>query len=223
MKEKLQRLADAKKKEEELKAANLDPQTLKKELEKEKQRLGELNKLAEQLGKCEKAIKDGDMQAAAQSLSEMGKKLEGMELENEELQDLRDRLASLQDAKDAGLDSMQEGEPQDNDMDQDTTEGQIGSGKRPLGKQKPFRSFDAKAKVEFDAKGKKIFDGYAPGQNFKKRSEAEFFGEIKQASQEAPEAIEQQRVPKAAREMMKGYFQRMGAQAEKEQKSQPKP
>ncbi len=111
----------------------------------------------------------------------------------------------------------------DNELKEDSDNQGIGSGRRPLGKQSPSRSFEAKAKVEFDAKGKKIFDGYAPGQNFKKKSGAEFFGEIKQASQEAPEAIEQQRVPKAAREMMKGYFQRMGAQAEKEQKSQPKP
>lgn len=224
MKNKLQRSAEAKNKEQELKAANLDPEKLKKELQKEKQRLSDLNKLAEQMGKVEKSIKEGDMEAASQSLSEMAKKLDGMELENQELEDLRDRLARLQDAKDAGLDSMQEdGEPVDSDLDQDTENGGIGAGRRPLGKPKGFRSFEAKAKVEFDAKGKKIFEGYAPGQNFKKKSEAEFFGEIKQASQEAPEAIEQQRVPKAAREMMKGYFQRLGAQAEKEQKAQPKP
>lgn len=77
------------------------------------------------------------------------------------------------------------------------------------------RSYDAKAKSEFDAKGKKIFDGYAPGQTFKRKSGAEMIGEIKQASQEAPEAIEQQRIPKAAREMAKGYFQRMREQADK--------
>jgi hypothetical protein len=112
-------------------------------------------------------------------------------------------------------------DPQNNDLTEDSDNNGQASGRRPLGKQNPYRSFEAKAKVEFDAKGKKIFDGYAPGQNFKKKSSAEFFGEIKQASQEAPEAIEQQRVPKAAREMMKGYFQRMSAQTE--QKAQPKP
>lgn len=114
-------------------------------------------------------------------------------------------------------------DPNSGDLTEDSDSNGQASGRRPLGKQKPYRSFEAKAKVEFDAKGKKIFDGYAPGQNFKKKSTAEFFGEIKQASQEAPEAIEQQRVPKAAREMMKGYFQRMSAQAEKDQKAQPKP
>jgi hypothetical protein len=101
MKEKLQRLAEAKKKEQELKAANLDPASLKKELQKEKQRLAGLNKLAEQMGKCEKGLKEGDMEAASQSLSEMAKKLDGMDLENQELQDLREQLARLQDAKDS--------------------------------------------------------------------------------------------------------------------------
>jgi DNA repair exonuclease SbcCD ATPase subunit len=101
MKEKLQRLAEAKNKEQQLKAANLDPATLKKELQKEKQRLGDLNKLAEQLGKCEKCLKEGDMDAASKSLGELAKKLDGMDLENQELQDLRDQLARLQDAKDS--------------------------------------------------------------------------------------------------------------------------
>jgi hypothetical protein len=97
------------------------------------------------------------------------------------------------------------------------------SGKRPLGKEQPFKSFNAKAKAGFDPKGKKIFDGYAPGQSFQKRNGVDLVGEIRQASQEAPDAIEQQRIPKAAREMAKGYFQRMREQSEREQKAPAKP
>jgi hypothetical protein len=99
----------------------------------------------------------------------------------------------------------------------------IGAGRRPLGKKTPFKSFDAKNKGDFDPKGKKIFDGYAPGQNFRKKGGPELIGDIKQASQEAPEAIEQQRIPKAAREMAKGYFQKMREQAEKDMSPTPKP
>lgn len=111
-----------------------------------------------------------------------------------------------------------------NDLDQDNPDnGGVGAGRRPLGKKAPFKSFDAKAKAEFDPKGKKIFDGYAPGQSFKKRNGAEIVGEIKQASQEAPEAIEQQRIPKAARELAKGYFQKMREQTEKAEKSGSQP
>ena len=57
---------------------------------------------------------------------------------------------------------------------------------------------------------------------FRKKTGAEIAGDIKQASQEAPEAIEQQRIPKAAREMMKGYYEKMRQQAEKELKTEPK-
>jgi hypothetical protein len=109
------------------------------------------------------------------------------------------------------------------DLTEDSNNSGVGAGGRPLGKKGPYKSFDAKVKTEFDPKGKKIFDGYAQGQSFKKKSGAEIVGEIKQASQEAPEAIEHQRIPKAAREMAKGYFQRMREQAEKEQKAPDKP
>ena len=85
------------------------------------------------------------------------------------------------------------------------------------------RSFEAKGKTPFDPKGKKIFDGYAPGQNFKKRSSVEMAGEIKQASQEAPEAIEQQRIPKGARDVAKGYFRNLGGQKEGEAKKEKQP
>jgi hypothetical protein len=109
------------------------------------------------------------------------------------------------------------------DMDEDMpNNGGIGAGRRPKPKGDGFKSFEARAKPEFDPQGKKIFDGYAPGQSFKKRSSVEIIGEIKQASQEAPEAIEQQRIPKAASQMAKKYFQRMREQAEREEKAQPK-
>ena len=44
-------------------------------------------------------------------------------------------------------------------------------------------------------------------------------GDIQQASQEAPEAIEQQRIPRTARDMARGYFQRMRQQADSDPKS----
>jgi hypothetical protein len=84
------------------------------------------------------------------------------------------------------------------------------SGRRPLGAQTATDSFDAKVKGDFDPKGKKMFDGYAPGQSFKKKTSAELAGEIHQAVQEAPEAVEQQRIPKASRDMVKGFYRNLG-------------
>lgn len=110
---------------------------------------------------------------------------------------------------------MGQSDPQDQELLQDSNNAAQGSGRRPLGKEQPFKSFETQSKSEFDSKGKKIFDGYAPGQSFRKKSGAELIGDVRQASQEAPEALEMQRIPKAAQEMAKGYFQRMREQADK--------
>ena len=111
----------------------------------------------------------------------------------------------------------------ENELTEDSNNAAQGAGKRPVGKAKPFKSYDAKTKSEFDAKGKKIFDGYAPGQTFRSKKGAEMIGDIKQASQEAPEAIEQQRIPRAARDMSKGYFHNLGQQIDSDpKKADPK-
>ena len=54
--------------------------------------------------------------------------------------------------------------------------------------------------------------------NFRGKSSVEMEGEIKQAAQEAPEAIENQRYPKAAKDMVKGYFNNLKGVTEKEPK-----
>ena len=93
-------------------------------------------------------------------------------------------------------------------------DGGIGAGRRPDGQPSPFRSFDSRAKTEFDPKGQKIFDGFAPGQNYKKKTGAEVAGEIQAASQEAPDALEQQRIPRAYQNSARGYFRNLSGQAE---------
>jgi hypothetical protein len=230
MQEKMERLAQQKDKQEQLQKANLDPETLQREtqeLQKQKEKLKDLQDLAHEMGKCKDALKQGDMQSAMESMSKAGDKMKEMQGREDDLADLQEQLKNLQDAKGKcceGLGEKEEGNPQDSDMDEDQpNNGGIGQGRRPLGKEKPFRSFDSKVKAEFDPKGKKIFDGYAPGQGFRKKTGPEFAEDIRQASQEAPEAIEQQRVPKAAREMMKGYFEKMREQADKDVKKPAKP
>lgn len=229
LKDKLEKLAKQSDKEQQLKQANLDPKTLErelKELQKENQKLGDLQDLAKQLAKCEKGLKEGNMDSAMEGLSKAADKMKSMEGEDQDLDDLRDQLRRLQDAKDSCCEGMGD---KASDLNPNSSElssnndGQPGSGQRELGKKAPFNSFDAKSRADFDPKGKKIFDGYAPGQSFKKKNGAEIAGDIKAASQEAPEAIEQQRIPKAARDMAKGYFQKMREQAEKEQKPADKP
>jgi len=215
---KLERVADLKDKEEKLKQANLDPETLKREmsrLNEEKKKLKDLKDIAQKLGKCQQCLKEGNMEDASQALKAAGNKMAQMDLDDQDLESLRDQLARLQEAGECACKSMN---PKSSDTDQ-PNEGGIGAGRRPLGEKGPYKSFDAKARVDFDPKGKKIFDGYAPGQNFKKKGGPEMAGEIKQAAQEAPEAVEQQRIPRAYRDSAKGFYRKLREQTE----AAPKP
>ncbi len=212
LEEKLKNIAEGKEKEEELKKlareGKLDAETLKRELaelKKDTQKLKELADLAQKLGQCKECLNKGDTQAAAKGLQEAGQKLQKMGLDEQDMKDLQEQLKKLGECKECAANGgMQRADKP--------------GGKRPVDPESPFKSYDSRNKVDFDPKGKKIFDGYAPGENFKKRSTAEIAGEIQQASQEAPEAIEQQRIPKAARDMAKDYFRNLGGQAEKNQK-----
>jgi hypothetical protein len=101
---KLERLAKQKDKEEALRQANLDPETLKRELnqlKKDSEKMKGLQDLANQLAKCEKSLKEGDMDQAAQSLDKAGAMAKQMQMDEEDLQDLRDQLTRLTDAKDS--------------------------------------------------------------------------------------------------------------------------
>ncbi len=110
------------------------------------------------------------------------------------------------------------GRPGDSQMNN----GGIGRGERADGDQGKIRPFDAKQNAQFNPKGQKVFDGFVPGQAFKKKAGVDLATDIKTAAQDAPEAIETQRIPKAARDMAKGYFKNLGGQAEGEKKEEKK-
>src|SRR5262249_38610913 len=90
----------------------------------------------------------------------------------------------------------------------------IGAGRRPeeddqTGSQRTRITGDP------DPKGKKEIVGTAPGSNFRTpRKPEDRAVEIKQASQEAPEALERQRIPRAYGDTAKNYFENLGAQKE---------
>lgn len=223
LQEKLDRLAKQQNKEDQLKQLHkdgkLDAETLKRELEqlkKDSEKLKDLKDLAEQLKQCQECMKKGDTQGAAEGLKKASGQLKGMKLDENEMKDLQDQLQRLQEAKGEMCKGCQGKGENEGEQDENSKAGGRPGGRRKVAPEGKQGSFDEKAKVDFDNKGKKIFDGYAPGENYRKKTQAELEGEIKSASQEAPEAIEQQRIPKAAREMSKGYFKNLGGQKEKE-------
>ena len=104
LEKKLERAASQKDKEEQLKKANLDPETLKREMEnlkREAKKSEGLKDLAKAMGKCKEALKENDMEMASEQMSKAGDKLKDMEASDGDLDDLRDQLKRLQDAKDS--------------------------------------------------------------------------------------------------------------------------
>lgn len=234
---KMERLAEQKDKQEQLKQlakeGKLDPETLQRELDKIKkdnEKLKDLNKLAQKLGQCQKCMNQGDTGQAAKNLADAAKQLGDMDLDEKELEDLKDQLDRLKSAQQSLCkacegDGQCEGQiPGMGDFKNGRQEGAMG--RRPDGEQGKIRSFDARQQAQFQPKGQKVFDGYAPGQAFIRKQGVELTGEIQQAMQQAPDAIEVQRIPKAAREMAKGYFRNLGGQKDEpkvQPKEQPKP
>ncbi|MFL5329839.1 MAG: hypothetical protein ACJ8C4_13095 [Gemmataceae bacterium] len=235
---KLQDLSQQKDKQEMLKKladeGKLDPEALEREMQQLKQdneKLKDLQKLANKMSQCQQCMKSGDMSGAQKAMGEALDQLDQMNQESNELNELREQLSKLSQSKDAltsACDSNCPGGDGDDDSDgkrnnpselkqgngRGLSRAEGGRGTRPEDSQGKVRSFDAKQQGQFNAKGQKMFDGFVPGQAFKKKSGVELAGEIKQAAQQAPEAIENQRIPKAARDMAKGYFKNLGGQAE---------
>jgi hypothetical protein len=221
MEDKLKRLADQQEKKEELdklkkegKLSDEAYQKAMKDLEKQGESLKDLKDLADKVGQCKKCIEKGDMKGAKQQMKDAADQMKEMQGDEETLEDLRDQMKRLKEAREAGKGGTNDKDDKDvqpNDTDQ-PNDGGIGAGRRPMGKDGDTKSYESKARVPFDTKGRKIFDGYAPGQNFKKKSTSEIIEDIDQARQEASEAIDQQRIPKAARDMAKGYFKNLGGQ-----------
>lgn len=208
----------------------------KQEQKQNEQEQKDLNDLKEKMGKCEQCMKDGDQEGAAEALREAGKKLDEMEQREQNLDDIQNELQRMQDLRESmakacdkpgqGRDSQdgdaeqlsrrkEDGDEKDKDGKQNSggKKGGTGKGKRPDGKPVDTRSVDAKENAPFDKKGAKISVGTA-GQAEKVigKTGVSLEGEIKQASQEAPEAVETQRIPRGYKDSTKGYFKNIGNQ-----------
>jgi uncharacterized coiled-coil DUF342 family protein len=205
MKEQLKRAADpeeAKKELEQLKRdGKISQEQFDKAMEKAKENADkmspsdkqQLQEIADALKEADQALKDGNGDKAADALKRAGEALKKsddlMNMQDVDQEEL-DQLAEVQRALRDGLGGAG-----------------MGAGRRPEGDPHQTGSFTSKIKGQHDAKGAQEITGYAPGTSFKKKSSAEIAGDIKQASQDAPDAIEHQRIPRAASDMARGYFE----------------
>src|SRR4029077_6547316 len=90
--------------------------------------------------------------------------------------------------------------------------GGKGVGRRPENKSGTSGSVDAKQRAQFDKKGTKIHVGTADGKSIIGKTGAQIDGEVKQAAQDAPDAIDVQRIPRGYKDSAKGYFKNIGGQ-----------
>jgi hypothetical protein len=209
LKEKMERAADPSKEDvdklQELrKQGKIDEQQLKKALDDLKKKneskmspedKKKMEDLADALAQCEQGMKEGDGNKASEGLKKAAAAMRKMD-DLDDLKDLDEQLEQIQDAKRCMCQGM-------NNMPVPA------QGRRPEGDPHETRSYTTRIRGNFDPKGQKELTGYAPGTSYKKKSSAEIAGEIKQASQEAPEAIERQRIPRAATDMARGYYENL--------------
>ena len=92
-------------------------------------------------------------------------------------------------------------------------QGKFPGGVRPVGPEDPNSKIaDKRQAGESDPKGQQRITGFVKGGNFSKIPAREVGGAFKQAVQEAPEALDRQRIPPDYADVARGYFQKLGGQ-----------
>jgi hypothetical protein len=164
--------------------AKLDPETRR-----------QLQELADKLAECQKCMKEGKDGEAARKLAEAAEKLAQLD-PNGECRELGQRLQQLQAARQAMCRALN-GQPVP------------ASGRRPESKEGETGAKEEWAHSQMDKGRLQVID-HVPGDGFKgPRKPAEMTEEIRRAAQEAPEAIDRQRLPRSASDMARGYFEKL--------------
>lgn len=216
-KEKQDKLKDMIKKAKE---QGKDAESLERELDKLKAESAgadkEMQELAEKIQKAQQALKQGDMEDLADQLEKMGSQIKDLEGELQDLEDVQQYLQKLKGEKkkacaecDGEGDCDADGNPKRKDGAKWTNKGRPGEGER--GEEKDDTSWiDEKQKGLFDPRGKKVYGGGVRGPAFTKKSTVELGKQIQEAVQEAPSAVDAQRLPRDARDSVKEYFENLG-------------
>lgn len=159
------------------------------------------------------------MEDLADQLEKMGSQMKDIEGDLQDLEDVQQYLQKLKGEKkkacaecDGECDA--DGNPKRKDFAKWSETGRPGEGER--GEEKDDTSWvDEKQKGLFDPRGKKVYGGGVRGPAFTKRSTTELGKQIQEAVQEAPSALDAQKLPRDARDSVKEYFENLGGQTPK--------
>lgn len=205
---------------EQAKRENRDAESLERELKnllKDQQLTKEMQELAKALKQAKQSLDQNDLDGLAEQLGQAGKQLGDIDNELKDLDDIEEHLQNLRQMKKNGCDQCRgDGKEKKEGGDKDDATGyaQGATGRRPENKDaQTTAGEEQRVRAFFDPRGRKAYGGSVNGPAFKKASSVEMAGDIKQAVQEAPEAVEVQRLPKSAKDMVKEYFEKLGNQA----------
>lgn len=177
----------------------------KADFDREMARLQDLKDLTDAIGKAEEALEKGDGKGAAEQLGKLDDHFERIELTQEEINDLLRDQDEINDALRALMDALEDGDGMDG--------GGPPGRRRPIDPNDPnSKIINQKQKAKVDPKGLQRITGYSRGGNFNKIPANAVEGAFKQAIQDAPEALDRQRIPDDYGDVTKGYFQRLGNQ-----------
>ena len=188
----------------------------KEEKEEREQDKKELQELAQKLGECQKCLKEGDDKKAGEKLGEASTLLKKLDNKGEQ-KDLQQKLKELQEVKKdlaKAADGNNKGnggkDGKNNNRAQGPNQGGQGAGERPQGADKKTGEEEVQSRSKQDNKGEINVIDTVPGEGFKgPRKPSELKEDIRRASQDAPEALDRQRLPRSASEMTRGYFDKL--------------
>jgi hypothetical protein len=157
-----------------------------------------LEDIAQKLAEAQQCLQEGKDGEAAQKLREAAEMLGKLDT-NGEARALAQQLQALEGARRALCKAL-DGPP---------GPGGPARGRRPESKDGDTGHVEDRARSDFD-KGQLDVIDQVPGDGFKgPRTPAEISDDIHRAAQEAPEAIDRQRLPRSASDMAKGYFDKL--------------
>ena len=181
----------------------------KEQLDREMEKFKEFQELSNLLGECKECL-GLDAGQASSKLGKLASRFEEMELNEKELEQLLGNQEALDEAMLAMLQALGEEGDQQGD-------GLGGGG--PPGRRRPISPDDPDSKItperskaQVEASSQQRLVGYSKGGTFNRIPAKEVGGAFKQAVQDAPEAIERQRIPDDAADIARGYFRKLGNQ-----------
>jgi len=173
--------------------------------------------LAQKLDAAKKALEQGNDAEAAKKLREAADQMAKMGAGDEkgELGDQKGKLAQARKAIAMALDADgQQGQGQPgNQPGKGGPNSQPGPGGPATGARPESKTGDTKEKEERSrsqlGKGKQSILDFVPGEGLKEPfNPGAHVDVIRQAAQEAPEALDRQQLPRGASEMVRGYFEK---------------